>query len=37
MTDDAVMQQIYLIRGLEVTIDSDLSALYGHKTKTISC
>lgn len=36
MTDDAVMQQIYLIRGREVIIDSDLSALYGYETKRMN-
>ena len=36
MTDDAVMQKIYLIRGQKVMIDSDLSALYGYETKRMN-
>lgn len=36
LTDDAVMQKIYLIRGKKVMIDSDLSALYGYETKRMN-
>ncbi len=36
MTDEAVIQKIYLIRGQKVMLDRDLAALYGYETKRMN-
>jgi hypothetical protein len=36
VTDEAVMQKIYLIRGQKVMIDRDLAMLYGYETKRMN-
>ena len=35
MPDEVIMNKIYLIRGLKVMLDSDLSELYGVETKRL--
>ena len=36
LSDEIVMQQIYLIRGQKVMLDRDLAALYGYETKRMN-
>jgi RNA-binding protein YlmH len=36
VTDEVVMQKIYLIRGQKVMIDRDLAMLYGYETKRMN-
>jgi hypothetical protein len=36
VTDEVVMQKIYLIRGQKVMIDRDLAVLYGYETKRMN-
>lgn len=36
MTDEVVMQKIYLVRGKKVMLDNDLAALYGYETKRMN-
>ncbi len=36
LSDEIVMQQIYLIRGQKVMLDRDLAVLYGYETKRMN-